>query len=117
MSRIAVIGAGYVGLTTGACFAHLGHDVVCADVVPEKIARLNRGQIPIVEGGLENLVADGLRSGRLHFVVGAVTAETPPLLFSLFAASAYRIVSFPHIAFRESAAAREQVHPALRASG
>jgi UDPglucose 6-dehydrogenase len=74
MSRIAVIGAGYVGLTTGACFAHLGHDVVCADVVPEKIERLNRGEIPIVEAGLENLVADGLRSGRLHFVVGAVTA-------------------------------------------
>src|SRR5689334_9937539 len=40
MSRIAVIGAGYVGLTTGACFAHLGHDVVCADVVPDKIERL-----------------------------------------------------------------------------
>jgi UDPglucose 6-dehydrogenase len=74
MSRIAVIGAGYVGLTTGACFAHLGHDVVCADVVPEKIDRLNRGEIPIVEAGLENLVADGLRSGRLHFVVGALTA-------------------------------------------
>ena len=74
MSRIAVIGAGYVGLTTGACFAHLGHDVVCADVVAEKIDRLNRGEIPIVEAGLENLVADGLRSGRLHFVVGAVTA-------------------------------------------
>jgi UDPglucose 6-dehydrogenase len=74
MSRIAVIGAGYVGLTTGACFAHLGHDVVCADVVPEKIERLNRGEIPIVETGLENLVADGLRSGRLHFVLGALTA-------------------------------------------
>jgi UDPglucose 6-dehydrogenase len=74
MSRIAVIGAGYVGLTTGACFAHLGHDVVCADVVRDKIDRLNRGEIPIVEAGLENLVADGLRSGRLHFVVGAVTA-------------------------------------------
>jgi UDPglucose 6-dehydrogenase len=74
MSRIAVIGAGYVGLTTAACFAHLGHDVVCADVVPEKIERLNRGEIPIVEAGLENIVADGLRSGRLHFVVGAVTA-------------------------------------------
>ena len=65
MSSIAVIGTGYVGLTTGACFAHLGHDVVCADIIPEKIERLNRGEIPIVEAGLENLVADGLRSGRL----------------------------------------------------
>src|SRR5262249_293616 len=74
MSRIAVVGTGYVGLTTGACFAHLGHDVVCADVVPEKIERLKRGEIPIVETGLENLVADGLRSGRLRFVLGAAHA-------------------------------------------
>ena len=74
MSRIAIIGAGYVGLTTGACFAHLGHDVICADIVPDKVDRLNHGEIPIVEAGLENLVADGLRSGRLHFVLGAATA-------------------------------------------
>jgi UDPglucose 6-dehydrogenase len=74
MGRIAVVGTGYVGLTTGACFAHLGHDVVCADVVPEKIERLTRGEIPIVEAGLGNLVADGLRSGRLQFVLGAANA-------------------------------------------
>jgi UDPglucose 6-dehydrogenase len=74
MSRIAVVGTGYVGLTTGACFAHLGHDVVCADIVPEKIERLSRGEIPIVEASLENLVADGLRSGRLRFVLGATQA-------------------------------------------
>jgi UDPglucose 6-dehydrogenase len=74
MSRIAVVGTGYVGLTTGACFAHLGHDVVCADIVPEKVERLSRGEIPIVEAGLENLVADGLRSGRLRFVLGAAPA-------------------------------------------
>src|SRR6516164_9678004 len=74
MSRIAVVGTGYVGLTTGACFAHLGHDVVCADIVPEKVERLSRGEIPIVEAGLENLVADGLRSGRLRFVLGAANA-------------------------------------------
>jgi UDPglucose 6-dehydrogenase len=74
MSRIAVVGTGYVGLTTGACFAHLGHDVVCADIVPEKVERLTRGEIPIVESGLENLVADGLRSGRLRFVLGAAHA-------------------------------------------
>jgi UDPglucose 6-dehydrogenase len=74
MSRIAVVGTGYVGLTTGACFAHLGHDVVCADIVPEKVERLSRGEIPIVETGLENLVADGLRSGRLRFVLGAAPA-------------------------------------------
>jgi UDPglucose 6-dehydrogenase len=76
MSRIAVVGTGYVGLTTGACFAHLGHDVTCADIVPEKIELLSRGEIPIVETGLDNLVADGLRSGRLRFVLGAEHAVT-----------------------------------------
>src|SRR3954453_7042787 len=74
MSRIAVVGTGYVGLTTGACFAHLGHDVICADIVPEKVECLSRGEIPIVEAGLQNLVADGLRSGRLRFVLGAAAA-------------------------------------------
>jgi UDPglucose 6-dehydrogenase len=74
MSRIAVIGTGYVGLTTGACFAHLGHDVICADIDPGKIARLNRGEIPIHEPGLDRIVAEGRDSGRLQFVVGAEVA-------------------------------------------
>lgn len=71
---IAVIGTGYVGLTTGACFAALGHTVICADIDEEKVARLNRGEIPIVEDGLERLVAEGRREGRLSFVVGAAQA-------------------------------------------
>ena len=71
MSRIAVIGTGYVGLTTGAYLAHLGHSVVCADVVESKVERLNRGEIPIVEAGLEELVQDGLAAGRLSFMLGA----------------------------------------------
>jgi UDPglucose 6-dehydrogenase len=74
MSRIAVIGTGYVGLTTGACFAHVGHDVVCADIDPDKVARLQRGEIPILEAGLDNLVREGIDGGRLTFVVGAATA-------------------------------------------
>ena len=74
MARIAVIGVGYVGLTTGACLAHLGHEVTAADVVPEKIDRLNAGRIPILEEGLDELVADGRANGRLHFVVGAARA-------------------------------------------
>ncbi len=77
MSTIGVIGAGYVGLTTAVCLAHLGHDVVCADVVAEKVERLNRGEVPIVEAGIEPLLADGLRSGRLRFVVGAEQAAAP----------------------------------------
>ncbi len=73
-SRIAIIGTGYVGLTTGACFAHLGHTVVCADVDAGKIERLQRGELPIFEPGLEKIVKDGIRSGRLTFVLGAVNA-------------------------------------------
>jgi UDPglucose 6-dehydrogenase len=74
MAKIAVIGTGYVGLTTGACFSHIGHDVVCADIDPEKVARLNGGDIPIVEAGIDRIVAEGLRTGRLRFVVGAAEA-------------------------------------------
>jgi UDPglucose 6-dehydrogenase len=74
MSRIAIIGTGYVGLTTGACFAHLGHEVICADVDADKVAQLSRGEIPIVELGLDKLVEEGLRSGRLRFVLGAANA-------------------------------------------
>ena len=73
-SKIAVIGTGYVGLTTGACLAHLGHDVICADIVPEKVEALNRGEIPILEAGLDDLVHEGLRSGQLQFVLGSENA-------------------------------------------
>ena len=72
--RIAVIGTGYVGLTTGACLAHLGHTVVCADIDADKIGKLRDGIIPIVELGLADLVSEGMASGRLSFVVGSVEA-------------------------------------------
>jgi UDPglucose 6-dehydrogenase len=74
MKQIAIIGTGYVGLTTGVGLAHLGHQVVCADVDEEKVARLRRGESPILEEGLEELLLDGLSSGRLSFVVGAAAA-------------------------------------------
>lgn len=74
MSKLAVIGTGYVGLTTGACFAHLGHEVVCADIDAEKVERLSRGDVPILEAGLEDLVREGLKNGRLTFVLGAAAA-------------------------------------------
>jgi UDPglucose 6-dehydrogenase len=80
--RVAVVGAGYVGLTTAACLAHLGHRVVCADVVEEKVARLNTGHIPIVEEGLAELVREGLASGLLSFVVGgAIAARDADFVF------------------------------------
>lgn len=65
--RIAMIGSGYVGLVSGACFAQFGHDVACIDKDPDKIARLNRGEMPIYEPGLDRLVADNVRAGRLSF--------------------------------------------------
>jgi UDP-glucose 6-dehydrogenase len=74
MASIAVIGTGYVGLTTGVCFAHLGHDVVCADVVPEKVERLSRGEATILERGLDDLLREGIKEGRLRFVLGAEAA-------------------------------------------
>ena len=74
MSTIAVIGTGYVGLTTGAYLAHLGHQVTCADIFEEKVARLRKGDVPILEAGLEELVTEGLAAGRLDFIVGAAGA-------------------------------------------
>ncbi len=75
MAKIAVIGTGYVGLTTGACFAHLGHEVICADIDADKVAMLQRGEIPIVERDLDRFVKEGLSSGNLSFVVGAIEAS------------------------------------------
>jgi UDPglucose 6-dehydrogenase len=72
--KIAVVGCGYVGLTTGACFAHIGHHVVCADIDVERIEGLERGELPIVEPGLDNIITEATRDGRLTFVVGAANA-------------------------------------------
>lgn len=71
MSRVAVIGAGYVGLATTALLVQLGNDVSCADILPERVAMLNRGEIPILEDGIAEVVHDGLAAGRLRFVLGA----------------------------------------------
>lgn len=65
--RIAMVGSGYVGLVSGACFADFGHDVVCIDKDPGKISRLQAGEMPIYEPGLEDLVRRNAGSGRLSF--------------------------------------------------
>ncbi|MGA1076788.1 MAG: NAD(P)-binding domain-containing protein, partial [Ilumatobacteraceae bacterium] len=68
---VAVVGTGYVGLTTGACLAHLGHRVICIDVDARKVDLLRAGRSPIVEEGITDLLTDGISSGRLSFSLGA----------------------------------------------
>src|SRR5262244_736442 len=65
--RVAMIGTGYIGLVSGACFADFGHDVACVDKDRRKIEALGRGDIPIFEPGLAELVDTNLRAGRLSF--------------------------------------------------
>ncbi|UWQ81937.1 UDP-glucose/GDP-mannose dehydrogenase family protein (plasmid) [Leisingera sp. S132] len=65
--RIAMIGTGYVGLVSGVCFSDFGHDVVCVDKDAQKIARLNRGEVPIYEPGLDQLMEKNVKAGRLSF--------------------------------------------------
>jgi UDPglucose 6-dehydrogenase len=67
MKRICVVGTGYVGLVTGACFADLKNQVTCVDIVAEKIERLRAGELPIYEPGLETLVKSNIKEGRLNF--------------------------------------------------
>src|SRR3954452_22671777 len=88
MSRIAIFGAGYVGLVTGACFAELGHEVIVRDIVPEKVEALRRGEVPIYEPGLEELLASNaarlrytldVREALAHAELAYVCVDTPPL--------------------------------------
>jgi UDPglucose 6-dehydrogenase len=80
--RVAMIGTGYVGLVSGACFADFGHVVTCVDKDAGKIERLNRGEMPIFEPGLDDLVAANVRDGRLSFAIdGAEAIRTADAVF------------------------------------
>jgi UDPglucose 6-dehydrogenase len=81
MSSICVVGSGYVGLTTAACFAHLGHTVVCTDIDADRIERLAAGECPILEQGLENLLREGLSGGRLRFELGNAAAAEAEFVY------------------------------------
>jgi UDPglucose 6-dehydrogenase len=109
--RVAMIGAGYVGLVSGACFADFGHEVVCVDKDKEKIAALARGEVPIYEPGLNDVVAINARSGRLKFTTelsGAV-AEADAVFIAVGTPSrrgdGFADLSFVYDAAREIARA------------
>jgi UDPglucose 6-dehydrogenase len=79
--RVTMIGAGYVGLVSGACFADFGHHVTCIDKDAQKVAALNRGEIPIFEPGLADLVETNVRQERLRFAVDTASVATAEAVF------------------------------------
>jgi UDPglucose 6-dehydrogenase len=110
--RLAVVGTGYVGLTTGACFAHLGHHVVCGDIDPRKVDLLNDGHIPIVEEGLESIVNAARGAGLLEFVLGAASAARDADIVFLCVPTPQGDDGSADLSYIEQAAA--QIAPVLR---
>ncbi len=108
--RIAMIGSGYVGLVSGACFADFGHDVVCVDKDAEKVARLNMGVMPIFEPGLAELVASNARAARLSFTtdIGPAVRAADVVFIAVGTPSrrgdGYADLSYVYAAAREVAA-------------
>jgi UDPglucose 6-dehydrogenase len=102
--HIAVIGTGYVGLVTGACFAEFGVDVTCVDVDEEKIDRLLKGVMPIYEPGLEHLVAKNTQAGRLRFTTDVQQAIEQALVIFLAVGTPPKSDGSPDLSFVESAA-------------
>jgi UDPglucose 6-dehydrogenase len=102
--HIAVIGTGYVGLVTGACFAEFGVDVTCVDIDGEKIARLSSGEMPIYEPGLEQLVTKNMQSGRLRFTTNIQEAVEQALVIFLAVGTPPKHDGSPDLSYVESAA-------------
>src|SRR5438132_7857101 len=109
--RIAMIGTGYVGLVSGACFADYGHQVTCVDKDGNKVEGLRRGEIPIFEPGLDALVASNVKAGRLDFTtdLAAPVAEADAVFIAVGTPSrrgdGHADLSYVHSAAREIAAA------------
>jgi UDPglucose 6-dehydrogenase len=102
--HIAVIGSGYVGLVTGACFAEFGVDVTCVDVDEEKIDRLTKGIMPIYEPGLEQLVAKNSQAGRLRFTTNVSEAVEQALVIFLAVGTPPLPDGSPDLSFVDAAA-------------
>ncbi len=109
--RIAMIGTGYVGLVSGACFADFGHRVTCVDTDAGKIAALDRGEIPIFEPGLDDLVAASVQAGRLDFTtdLAGPVGEADAVFIAVGTPSrrgdGHADLSYVHAAAREIASA------------
>ena len=111
--RVAMIGTGYVGLVSGACFADFGHHVICVDKDADKIAALSRGDLPIYEPGLQPLVQSNVREGRLRFATGLAgpVSEADAVFIAVGTPSrrgdGHADLSYVYAAAREIAAALE----------
>ena len=113
MADITVVGAGYVGLTAAACLAYLGHRVVCTDIDETRIARLNRGEIPIHEPGLTELVRAGLDDDRLSFVRGSAASAARADFVFLCVPTPAAADGGTDLSFLQAAAS--EIGPSLRA--
>lgn len=102
--HIAVIGTGYVGLVTGACFAEFGVEVTCVDVDETKIEKLNNGIIPIYEPGLDTLVEKNAQAGRLHFTTNIKQAVNEALVVFLAVGTPPKEDGSPDMSFYRQAA-------------
>ena len=113
-TSVAVIGTGYVGLTTGACLSHLGHHVICADIDEERVATLQAGNVPFYEPGLAELVREGVQSGRLSFVLGGEHAVAESEMVFLCVPTPQADDGSVDLSYIEAAAA--SIAPVLRSS-
>lgn len=102
--QIAVIGTGYVGLVTGACFAEFGVDVTCVDVIAEKIEKLNNGVIPIYEPGLDKIVEKNAKAGRLKFTTDIKSAVEESVVVFLAVGTPPREDGSPDMSYYQQAA-------------
>jgi UDPglucose 6-dehydrogenase len=102
--HIAVIGSGYVGLVTGACFAEFGVDVICVDIDADKVERLKRGESPIYEPGLDQILEKNLRAGRLSFTTDIAAAVKQSLVIFIAVGTPPQADGSADLSFVESVA-------------